>query len=80
MPLVEGTCMFPNTLRHLRVVPEKRQQEDRTPRVNIQLTLEAVWPIEMSLEKVPRSTRLAAPIEDEHEMLEEMLFLLAMAA
>lgn len=41
----------------------------------------AAQPIELTLEKVRRSERLAAPIEDDEEMMiEEAMALLAMAA
>lgn len=72
--------MFPNTLRHLRVVPDARPTGERRYRVQIRVALEPAQPVEMSLELVRRSNRLAAPIENEDDMIEEAMALLAMAA
>lgn len=69
--------MFPNTLRHLRAVPDTRQVEE--PRIHIQVALEAANSAEISLAKVPRSSMLAAPIEDDSDFEEAALMLLLAA-
>jgi hypothetical protein len=71
--------LFPNTLRNLRVVPDTREREEVRPRIDIRVALEAAQPIEMTLATVPRSTVLAAPIEDDSEF-EEAAVLLLLAA